>query len=273
MVKSIKVAIIIPARYGSSRLPGKPLVKIAGKEMVQRVYENAQIAASKFNDVNVYVATDDSRIAEFLDEIGAKYVMTSIEAATGTDRVYEAALKLEEKPTHLINYQGDNPTAPPWFVEAMIEQFMKEPEVRVVTPCVRLSWEEYDKLKEHKIKSPGSGTLVTKDKANFAYWFSKNFIPNIKKYDKYRDHHALSPYFRHVGLYGYSLEAIKFFCNSYKGFYEEIEELEQLRFIENGVKIKMVEVDYNGRSAMSGVDAPSDVEKAEQFFKEYGEYK
>ena len=146
----MKTLIVIPARYGSTRFPGKPLAKIAGKEMLLRVWENAQKAASKFEGCQAVVATDDERIMDFCRSRGIDAVMTSVNCPTGTDRVIEAAEKMREMPEFVVNLQGDNPICPTWFVEAVINEYYKNDRVETVTPVVNLSWEELDKLREHK---------------------------------------------------------------------------------------------------------------------------
>jgi 3-deoxy-manno-octulosonate cytidylyltransferase (CMP-KDO synthetase) len=141
----MKTLIVIPARYGSTRFPGKPLAKIAGKEMLLRVWENAQKAASKFEGCQAVVATDDERIMDFCRSRGIDAVMTSVNCPTGTDRVIEAAEKMREMPEFVVNLQGDNPICPTWFVEAVINEYYKNDRVETVTPVVNLSWEELDK--------------------------------------------------------------------------------------------------------------------------------
>ena len=146
----MKTLIVIPARYGSTRFPGKPLAKIAGKEMLLRVWENAQKAASKFEGCQAVVATDDERIMDFCRSRGIDAVMTSVNCPTGTDRVIEAAEKMREMPEFVVNLQGDNPLCPPWFIEQLIEAWKNDKEGQVFTPSLHLSWEEYDRMKESK---------------------------------------------------------------------------------------------------------------------------
>ena len=143
----MKTLIAIPARYGSTRFPGKPLAKIAGKEMLLRVWENAQKTAAKFEDCHAVVATDDERIADFCKSKNIACVMTSPDCPTGTDRVVEAAESFADKPEFVVNLQGDNPICPPWFVEAVIAEYYNNNAVETVTPVVNLSWEQLDKLR------------------------------------------------------------------------------------------------------------------------------
>lgn len=169
----MKTLIAIPARYGSTRFPGKPLAKIAGKEMLLRVWENAQKTAAKFEDCHAVVATDDERIADFCKSKNIACVMTSPDCPTGTDRVVEAAESFADKPEFVVNLQGDNPICPPWFVEAVIAEYYNNNAVETVTPVVNLSWEQLDKLRENKRATPFSGTTAVFDKNGDAFYFSK----------------------------------------------------------------------------------------------------
>lgn len=169
----MKTLIVIPARYGSTRFPGKPLAKIAGKEMLLRVWENAQKTAAKFEDCHAVVATDDERIADFCKSKNIACVMTSPDCPTGTDRVVEAAESFADKPEFVVNLQGDNPICPPWFVEAVIAEYYNNNAVETVTPVVNLSWEQLDKLRENKRATPFSGTTAVFDKNGDAFYFPK----------------------------------------------------------------------------------------------------
>lgn len=169
----MKTLIAIPARYGSTRFPGKPLAKIAGKEMLLRVWENAQKTAAKFEDCHAVVATDDERIADFCKSKNIACVMTSPDCPTGTDRVVEAAESFADRPEFVVNLQGDNPICPPWFVEAVIAEYYNNNAVETVTPVVNLSWEQLDKLRENKKATPFSGTTAVFDKNGDAFYFPK----------------------------------------------------------------------------------------------------
>ena len=270
-----KSVIIIPARYASTRFPGKPLAKIAGKEMLLRVWEVASKVVSNIANVEAYVATDDDRIKEFCKEKNIACIMTSDNCETGTDRVLEAISKLDYDPNFIINMQGDNPLCPPWFVEELIKEYQKDPSIEVATPAVNLSWDALDVLRENKKQTPFSGTCVTMDKKSDAMYSSKNIIPAIRKEDSLREKLATSPVYRQPGLYGYSLNAIKAVKNLEIGFYEQFESLEQLRFMENGIKVRCVKTDYRqfeDLAYMSGVDSPEDVERAETLIAKYGEF-
>lgn len=286
----MKILIGIPARYASTRLPAKPLLKISRKEMLVRVWEIAQKVAQKYpsGEVICAVATEDQRILNFCEEKGIKCYLTSENCKTGTDRIAELVSKLDEKPEFIINLQGDNPTCPPWFLTSLIDAYKKDNNIAVATPVVNLTWETLEKLKESKKKNPYSGTTcivkldtgvgiegITEEKEWDAVWFSKNIIPAVRKEDKLK---AVSPEFspvlRHIGLYAYRTDVLEQIGTLKDTLYsdEVTEGLEQLKFLSMGLKVKAVKVDYQGREALSGVDSPDDLKKAEDFFNTYGEY-
>ena len=179
----MKTLIGIPARYGSTRFPGKPLAKIAGKEMLLRVWENALKAASKFDGCEACVATDDQRIVDFCRRQNINVMMTSENCLTGTDRIVELAHKMPHPPEFVVNLQGDNPLCPTWFVEAVISEYYKDNNVETVTPVVNLSWEELDNLREHKKTTPFSGTLHPGASGRCAQlWSQKASIMGIGKF-------------------------------------------------------------------------------------------
>lgn len=271
----MKTLIGIPARYASTRFPGKPLAKIAGKEMLARVWENANKAAAKFAGCEAIIATEDQRIQDFCDAHGMRCMMTSDNCLTGTDRIIEVVSKLPQKPEFIVNLQGDNPICPTWFIEAVIGAYYADNNVETVTPVVNLSWDELDNLREHKKTTPFSGTTAVFGNDGNAFYFSKNIIPAIRKEDKIRAAEALSPVYRQVGLYGYRMDIFEKIKNLPEGIYEKLEGLEQLRWIENGIKVKCVPVDYRNftkMASLSGVDSPEDIARVEAVIKEYGEF-
>lgn len=270
---SRSILIVIPARYASTRLPGKPLVKIAGVEMIKRV---ADIAASicRHNEACSYVvATDDARITEFCAGAGIPAVMTAETCRSGTERCWDAVSRQAAQPDFIINLQGDNPLCPPWVIQQLIDAWKACP-ADVFTPCIHLDWPEYDRLVESKKSTPYSGTTVLVDRKGYAMAFSKGTIPAIRKPEKARELLAKSPVRRHVGLYAYTYPALKDYFELPESDYEKscVEGLEQMRFLYNGMQVKMVEVDYRGRKTTSGVDSPEDVARVEAILAEYGEY-
>lgn len=258
------IAIIIPARYASTRFPGKPLAMLGGKTVLARVYDNAIEAAKGLDNVVVTVATDDERIASLCGETGMSYVKTSTDCHTGTDRVIEAASQLKDQPSFVLNMQGDAPFTPPDFIRAMIDEYIADPTIDIVTPVTQMSWAQLDKLREDKKTTPFSGTTAALDPNRNALWFSKNIIPAIRKEDRST---ALSPVYRHIGLYGYRWDALQTYKTLKPSHYEELEGLEQLRALENGMKIRAVIVDYKGRPSMSGIDSPEDLARAEKLLE------
>lgn len=272
MKASGHILIVIPARYASSRLPGKPLIKIAGVEMVKRVADIAACISKSNEHCEYVVATDHPSIMEFCAEYGIPSVMTAESCRSGTERCHDAVSKQAIKPDLIINLQGDNPLCPPHIIQAIIDTWRKD-HAAVYTPCIRLSWAEYDRLVESKKTTPYSGTTVLVDNRGYALAFSKNIIPAIRKPDKARATMPISPVRRHVGLYAYTHIALESYFSLPESIYEngDIEGLEQMRFLENELPIKMVEVDYRGRKTTSGVDSPEDLARVEAIIAEYGE--
>lgn len=264
-------AIIIPARFTSTRLPGKPLVMISGQTMLQRVVGLSFAAAEGLQNVSVVVATDDERIVQHCEEIGVASVMTSVDALTGTDRVAEAVRQMTRKPDFILNMQGDAPLTPPDFLRAMIDAFAASP-CDSVTPVTQLTWNQLDDLRQNKLTTPFSGTTAAFDeKTGNAFWFSKNIIPALRQEEELRQKSDKSPVFRHIGLYGYSLNMLEKYLILPESKFEQLEGLEQLRLLENGYTLRCVPVDYQGRASMSGVDSPQDVVRAEALIAKHGE--
>lgn len=260
----MKTAIIIPARYASTRFPGKPLALLAGKTVLERVVDIARSVAQQTADVTYAIATDDGRIEQFCKDHDIPVILTPADCETGTDRVMAAAQTLSTAPDFIINLQGDAPFTPADFVTDIITAYKNNLSADIVTPVVRLTWDELDKLRESKKSTPFSGTTAILDSKNRALWFSKNIIPAIRKEDRTQPH---SPVFRHIGLYGYGHAALQKYITLPPSHYEQLEGLEQLRALENGMTIQAVVVDYKGRPAMTGIDSPEDLQRAEALLK------
>lgn len=271
-MKHPRILIVIPSRFASTRLPGKPLVKIAGKEMVLRVAEIADYVCKKTKECSYIVATDDKRIADFCRMNDIPVAMTPESCKSGTERCWEVVSKMNSKPGFIINLQGDNPLCPPWFLVQLIETWKNDEEGQVFTPCIHLSWDEYDRMKESKKTTPYSGTTVLTDKYGYALAFSKAMIPVVRKEEKLREILDKSPVRRHIGLYSYTYDALKKYFEVEPSTYELSEGLEQMRFLYNKIPVRVVEADYKGRKSMSGIDSPEDVERAERIISEYGEF-
>jgi 3-deoxy-manno-octulosonate cytidylyltransferase (CMP-KDO synthetase) len=267
----MKTTIVIPARFASMRLPGKPLMLIRGQTMLARVVRLSLAAAKGLSDVSVLVATDDARIAAHCRDIDVPYVMTPPDLPTGTDRAAAAIQQLTDKPDFILNMQGDAPLTPPDFLRAMIDAFVSNP-CDMVTPVTQLTWAELDRLRHNKLTTPFSGTTaVFNQQTGNAYWFSKTIIPAIRQEVRLREAGDKSPVFRHIGLYGYSRAMLTEYIQLPTSHYEDLEGLEQLRLLEHGYTIRCVPVDFRGRANMSGVDSPEDVVRAERLIDEYGE--
>lgn len=267
-----QVLIVIPARYASTRFPGKPLVKIAGVEMIKRVAAIAASLTFKNDDCSYVAAIDDERVADFCAANAIPSLMTSKSCASGTERCWDAVKKLKDKPELVINLQGDNPLCPPHVIQALIDAWRRF-EADVFTPCIHLSWEELEEMLAVKKLTPASGTTVLVDNDGFAMAFSKAVIPMIRKTEEAKRVFDRSPVRRHIGLYAYSFSALRNYSKLLPCVYEHeyVEGLEQSRFLANGLKVKMVEVDYKGRKSSSGVDSPEDLRRVEQIIAEFGE--
>lgn len=260
----MKTAIIIPARYGSTRFPGKPLVKIGGQTMLSRVVDIAKSASEKFKNITVCVATEDERIQKHCEEIDVQCVMTSDKCKTGSDRVYEASILLGTKLDFVVGLQGDAPFTPVDAPLKLIEEFLKDPSNEVITPVVRLRWDELETLRNSKKETPFSGTTCVADKTGRALWFSKNILPAIRKEEDLKKEGDFSPVLQHIGLYGFRFDILKKFVSLPEGVYEKLEGLEQLRLLENGLYVQTVELKVDAGLAQAGIDSPEDVKRAEK---------
>lgn len=259
----MKLTIAIPARYASTRFPGKPLHEIGGQSMLSRVVDLAKGVAAEFDAIDVFVTTEDKRIADHAEQIGVQCLITPASCPTGSDRVLSALRQMDEWPDFVVNLQGDAPFTPPGVLKALIQAFEDNPRAEVVTPVHQLSWRDLDRLREAKRDTPFSGTTATLNEDGQALWFSKNIIPAIRKEDDLRVAGDTSPVHQHMGLYGFRTDILEKFCALPQGVYEQLEGLEQLRMIENGIKVTAVKVDIPAGTIQSGIDTPEDVKRAE----------
>jgi 3-deoxy-manno-octulosonate cytidylyltransferase (CMP-KDO synthetase) len=271
-MKNRDIMIVIPARYDSSRLPGKPLMKIKGIEMIKRVAAIASNVCRKNDNCTYIVATDDDRIINFCKDNNINVTLTSKNCRSGTERCREVIEHLKHIPKLVINLQGDNPLCPPWVIQDIIDEWQRV-EADVYTPSVRLSWDEYDRLIASKKETPFSGTTVIEDKNGFAIAFSKNVIPAIRKLEKAKEILKTSPVIRHIGLYAYTSQTLLKYSDNEESLYEKsyIEGLEQMHFLYNGYKIKLVISDYRGRETTSGVDSVEDIKRVEEIIEKFGD--
>lgn len=254
----MSAVIVIPARYQSTRLPKKPLHPIAGHMLIERVWK---IASAVQGVDAVLVATDHPDIFNAVESFGGRAVMTPVECRNGTERVIAAIDALGLSPDIVVNLQGDAPVIPPWVVQAMVDGMKADPAAGLCTPAVRLNGDALQAFLDEKKKTPTSGTTVVMDNDGYALYFSKAVIPYPR---------GEAEVFRHLGLYAYRHDVLKRLSALPESRLEKIEKLEQLRALENGIRIRVVEVDYRGRSHAS-VDSPEDVLRAEEIIAREGE--
>lgn len=255
------VAIIIPARYQSSRFPGKPLALLRGStgEAMSLLARSVAAARAVPGVGLLAVATDDERIADEARRIDARVVMTSSACRNGTERVAEAAEKLGFDGRMVINLQGDAPLTPPWFVEALIAAMDGDAAVEVATPVLRTDPDSLRHfLDDRRAGRVGATTAVMTTAAN-ALYFSKEVIPFTGGRSEFD---GLTPVFHHVGLYAYRPAALHAYASWEPTPLEQMEGLEQLRFLERGHAIRCVEVEGRGR-AFWELNNPEDVPRIE----------
>ena len=259
----MRTIIIIPARFSSVRYPGKPLVKLSvghgfKKSLIQLSWE----AASRVQNVDeVFVATDDNRIRVEAESFGANVIMTSKKCKNGTERCAEAMKKINFFGDIVINFQGDAPLTPEWFVEDLIRTFEKYSNTQMATPVLRLNEGSLKEFRQDRMSGRVGGTTVVFDKNFNALYFSKELIPFFNEKDsKQREE---SPVFQHVGVYAYRPETLLDYNSWKESNLEVLEGLEQLRFLENACSIKCVIVDSRGRSFWE-LNNPEDVVRIEK---------
>lgn len=259
--------ILIPARYQSSRYPGKPLVELKGaggvtKPLIQRSVE----AARRVRGVSgVFVTTDDERIANACCGFGVGVIMTSPECRNGTERCAEALASLHE-PDLVINFQGDALLTPPSFVEALIRRMENDPDTQVATPAMRLRSGEVRALMAEEAAGRVGGTTVVTDNSGRALYFSKRLIPYLPPWAVEAE---TSPVRLHVGVYAYRPAALDLYRESPLSELETLEGLEQLRFLAGGVPLAVVEVD-TPPFALRELNNPEDVAPIERALAEAG---
>lgn len=267
----MKLAIAIPARYGSTRFPGKPLALINGKTMLQRVTDIARQAVQGYEDAFIFVTTEDERIMHHATELGVPCIHTPPSCPTGSDRVLSALRQLDNWPDFIVNLQGDAPFTPPSVIRQIFDAFQTNPRAEVITPVHCLSWADLDRLRQGKEQTPFSGTTAIVNEQGRALWFSKNIIPAIRKEEELRQQGPYSPVFQHIGLYGFRSDILEKFCTLPQGYYENIEGLEQLRLLENGIHIQTVQIIIAEGHIQSGIDSPEDLARAEEYLRRHGE--
>jgi 3-deoxy-manno-octulosonate cytidylyltransferase (CMP-KDO synthetase) len=245
--ESSKVLIVIPARYASVRFPGKPLAEILGKSMIQRVFERSRGAKLASQ---VVVATEDERIKSAVEKAGGQAILTRADHRTGTDRVAEVA-------THVtadiyINVQGDEPLIDPDTIDAVAGAMLEDESVQLCTPCSAVT-------QKNDIMDPNVVKVVRDFDGNGLY-FSRAPIPWVRDTGT----SVAVRHWKHIGIYGYRRDTLLEFPTLPPGELEKIEQLEQLRWLENGFHMQVVETEYDPVS----VDVPADVERVEKILRE-----
>lgn len=238
----MKIIGVIPSRYGSTRFPGKPLFLIKGKTLVERVYRQARKA--KFLD-DVVIATDDRRIFTAAEGFGARVVMTSPRCKSGTDRLAEVARKYFKPSDVLVNIQGDEPLISPVLIDKIAREFIDNAKLDMATAVCRVK-DKKDALNPNIVKA-------VIDRNGYALYFSRAAIPFTRSGFK-------GQLYKHIGIYGYRAEFLARFSKWPQAMLEKTEMLEQLRALENGVRIKTVISVIDS----AGVDVPSDIKKIEK---------
>ncbi|MBQ8046355.1 MAG: 3-deoxy-manno-octulosonate cytidylyltransferase [Prevotella sp.] len=244
----MKFIAIIPARYASTRFPGKPLAMLNGKTVIERVYQQV----SKVIE-NVYVATDDKRIFDAVEGFGGKAVMTRIDHKSGTDRIEEAVEKIGGTWDVVINVQGDEPFIQPSQIETLCRQF-EQAETQIATlgkPFTEMA----------AIENPNSPKIVV-DNRGFALYFSRSVIPYVRGEER-ENWLTAYPFLKHIGLYAYRTEVLKAITQLPQSSLEKAESLEQLRWLQNGYRIRVGLTNVE----TVGIDTPEDLKKAEEFLE------
>ena len=242
----MKFIAVIPARYASTRFPGKPLAVLGGKTVIQRVYEQAVSVLPE-----AYVATDDERIFQAVEAFGGRAVMTRTDHKSGTDRIEEAVEKIATDADVIINIQGDEPFIQPSQIETLIQLF-DDPATQIGTLGKR--FETID-----AVRNPNSPKIVT-DRRGFALYFSRSVIPYIRgiEADEWLTHY---PFLKHLGIYAYRREVLAEVTRLPQSALEKAESLEQLRWLKNGYRIRVGLTDVE----TVGIDTPEDLARAEAF--------
>ena len=239
---------IIPARYASTRFPGKPLAVLGGKTVIQRVYEQVKSVLSE-----VYVATDDERIMVCAEAVGGKAVLTRSDHRSGPDRIQEAVEKTGTKADVIINVQGDEPFIQPSQIQTLMQLF-DDNSTQIGTLGKR-----FENLEA--MENPNSPKIVT-DMKGFALYFSRSVIPYIRG-KAYEDWFGEYPFLKHLGVYAYRREVLAEVTKLPQSSLEKAESLEQLRWLQNGYHIRVGLTDVE----TVGIDTPEDLQRAEDFLK------
>ena len=242
---------IIPARYASTRFPGKPLAVLGGKTVIQRVYEQVNNVLSE-----VYVATDDERIFKCVESFGGKAVMTRSDHQSGTDRIQEAVEKTSTQTDVIINVQGDEPFIQPSQIQTLMQLF-DDPSTQIGT-----LGKYFENIEA--VENPNSPKIVM-DNRGFALYFSRSVIPYIRGKER-QNWFGEYPFLKHLGVYAYRREVLAEVTKLPQSSLEKAESLEQLRWLQNGYRIRVGLTDVE----TVGIDTPEDLQRAEAFLNQIG---
>lgn len=261
---SASFAIVIPARYASSRYPGKPLVPLVGatgeaRSLIRRSWD---CAMSVEGAAGVWVATDDHRIADEVESFGGQVVMTSPDCANGTERCAEAIAKLGPMADVVVNLQGDAPLSPAWVINRLVDRLAEDPDAVMATPAVQASRSVYEHLMQDQAQGRVGGTTVVVNGQGRALYFSKLVLPYLPP-DPDR---AAIPVHLHLGLYAYRAAALELYTASRPCELEQLEGLEQLRFLDLGLPVSVVTLDPLDWDAIE-LNNPGDKPVIEQILK------
>jgi len=261
-------AIIIPARYASSRYPGKPLVPLTGstnvaKTLIRRSWECASLVPGC---TGVWVATDDQRIADEVEGFGGKVVMTSVDCRNGTERCADAVARLGPVADVIVNLQGDAPLSPAFVVEKLVARLTEDPEAVMATPAVRCSRSVYEHLAADAAQGRVGGTTAVFTRAGRALYFSKRILPYLPATSADGE---FVPVHLHLGLYAYRPDALARYNEASPSELETLEGLEQLRFLDLGLPVSVLALDPLSWDSIE-LNNPSDVEAIERVLAERG---
>ena len=259
-------AIIIPARYASTRYPGKPLVALRGadgvsKSLIQRSWECASAVSGC---VGVWVATDDDRIAAEVEQFGGQVVMTSPDCANGTERCADAVSEIGDVADVIVNLQGDAPLSPHLVIERLVNRLVEEERAAMATPAVPCSRSTYEHLLADRAAGRVGGTTVVFNRADRALYFSKEVIPYVPGAESAD---AVVPVYLHLGLYAYRPAALKRYREASTSRLEQLEGLEQLRFFDLDMPISIVEIEPLGWDPIE-LNNPEDVPVIERILQQ-----
>lgn len=264
----MSVLVVIPARYASTRYPGKPLAELKGatgvsKSLLRRTWD----AANTVGGVDrIVIATEDERIREAGEAFGAEVVMTSDTCRNGTERCAETFQALGEDYDIVVNLQGDAPLTPSWFVEDLVKGLQDAPEAEVATPVLVCDGRAHRSFLEDRAAGRVGGTTAVFTSNRHALYFSKEVIPYTGQL--YADDDP-TPVYHHVGVYAYRPSALGLYTGWNLGPLEQLEGLEQLRFLENGLTVLCVEVEARGKQFWE-LNNPEDVARIEGMMAEMG---